>query len=107
VPLHYTQEWLAAHKTLYSGFHAWSQEQKGLSEARGWAKLDWSSRMRYVRESNAKGSGESAGIMGVNYAIQGCGAEICKYAMIKCQPILKKYPGVNIIGQVHDKFCCG
>lgn len=104
MPLHYTQEWLAAHKVLYNIFHAWAKEQKGLGEARGWSKLEWSGRCRYVRESNAKGSGESAGIMAVNAQIQSTGAEICKYAMIKCQPILKKYPGVVMIGQIHDEL---
>lgn len=48
VPLHYTQEWLAAHKILYNIFHAWAKEQKGLGEARGWSKLEWSGRIKYL-----------------------------------------------------------
>jgi DNA polymerase family A len=104
VPLHYTEEWLAAHKLLYNYFHSWAGEQKGIGELRGWSKLAWSGRLRFCRESNAKGSGESTGIMAVNALIQSTGADICKYAMIKCQPVLRKYPGVELIGQVHDEL---
>jgi DNA polymerase family A len=42
--------------------------------------------------------------MAVNYGIQGFGADVCKYALLKCQPVLKKYPGVVLIGQIHDEL---
>lgn len=104
VPLEITESWLQGHKDLYTGFHAWAKENKGIGEARGWSRLPWSGRMRFCRESNAKGSGESTGIMAVNALIQSSGSDICKYSMIRCKELKPQYPDVDIIGQVHDEL---
>jgi len=104
VPLETTEQWVSGHQQLYSTFHSWAKEQKGIGEARGWARLPWSNRQRYCRESNAKGSGESTGVMATNAMIQSTGADICKYAMIKCAQLKPQYPNVEMIGQVHDEL---
>lgn len=72
VPIIQTEKWVKAHQELYPQFHMWAKEEKGLAEARHWARTKWFNRQRYCQESNAKGAKESTGIMGVNHLIQGC-----------------------------------
>jgi hypothetical protein len=109
VPVSETEKWVKGHEALYKGFHAWAKEQKKIGEARGWAQTKWFKRLRYVNESNAKGAKESPGIMAVNFAIQGCSADMTKAAIIKCARLIrtskdKDVNSIKIIGQVHDEL---
>ncbi|MGG6281770.1 DNA polymerase [Leptolyngbya sp. AN03gr2] len=104
------EEWIKRHKMAYQTFHEWKEEVSSIAEARGWFENPFSKRVRWCVEGNAKGAGESPGVMAVNHAIQSSGADLLKISLIQIQNFLLShdthplFKQVKIIGQVHDEI---
>lgn len=94
--------WIKGHEKTYPVFHQWKQEVSHIATARGWTEVDWSFKIRWCNEDNAKAAGASPGRSGVNFKIQGSGADQCKLALIFVLKELRRTPA-KLVGMVHDK----
>jgi DNA polymerase I-like protein with 3'-5' exonuclease and polymerase domains len=109
VPVDEAKKWLELHKKEFPDFHAWSDEQAAWAEARGFT-INQSKRIRWVAEDNSKAAGASPARSGVNFCVQGLGADILKRVLVRIRQVLileRIYQGLKPIIlhlPVHDEF---
>ena len=92
------------HEFAFPVYHQWARDTLALCRERGYSETLFG-RRRYLPElyspdSEVRGNAERAA---VNHVIQGTAADIVKLAMVRLQPVLKRY-GAHLAIQVHDEL---
>ena len=99
--LEIAEEWIKRHKKIFPDCHKFTEQEKEIAEARGWAANSYN-RIRWCREDNSKGQGASTGRSGVNFKIQSLGAELSKKAIIALEKEFRGEP-CNLLALIHDE----
>jgi hypothetical protein len=113
VKLDVAESWVANHRKTYAGYYEWAESYGALASARGFCIVPLTGRWRWVSEERSGGKdGDSAVRAAVNCAIQSLSCSQTKESMLRIQKWIDNHPifndnRVQLIGQVHDRFCRG